>query len=274
MAEISRVLCAVDIDDPGRTAFTQALASARARDARLLLVCPAPVGQPFSLRAVDRVAYLLSIRRQAEAAGVDVFTSVQTGEPAEIILLHARARRADLIVISVEHGRSGGMLWGAIAEEVLRASTCPTLVVPAGASTPSSFARPVYAVDVETDDLAPGDALRLSNPADSTLAVVHVAASRRAAGPALDKLQSVLTGDDDARVTGRVLVGAVAREVLQAMQLADADLLVMNARRRSRVGRRLFGITRQLLERTPCPVLALPPESRRRITTGEQEKAA
>jgi hypothetical protein len=58
---ISRVLCAVDIDEPGRAAFAQALALARAHAAK-------------------------------------------HGEAGATILLHARARQPDLIVLSAAHG--------------------------------------------------------------------------------------------------------------------------------------------------------------------------
>ena len=38
----------------------------------------------------------------------------------------------------------------------------------------------------------------------------------------------------------------------------DADLIVIGSRRRTRVGRRLFGVTRELLTYAICPVLAIP----------------
>ena len=51
MKALSRVLCAVDIDEPGRAAFAQALALARVHDAKLLLVCAVPSNQPFNWQA-------------------------------------------------------------------------------------------------------------------------------------------------------------------------------------------------------------------------------
>src|SRR5688572_7241435 len=100
---LSRVLCTVDIDEPGRAAFAQALALARAHAASMIIVYAVPPNQSFNTGATERVAYLLNLRAAAEAAGLDVRVDVQHGETNEIILLHARARQPDLIVLSAAH---------------------------------------------------------------------------------------------------------------------------------------------------------------------------
>lgn len=274
MTRISRVLCAVDIDDAARTAFEQALAIARVHQARLLLVCPVAPGQPFNQRASERVAYLLMLRRQAEAEDVDVQVSVQSGEAAEILLIHASSRRADLIVVGVEHGRADGYAWGAVAEDVLRAAPCPTLVVPAGAAPRGTFVQVLCAVALTPrPDVPLTDARQLADPRGHTLTLFHAAASRSAATEALHALQHTLpsggTGAAPAPSAGssvalaRVGIGSAEAEILSAARAIDADLLVIGARPRNRLARRLFGVTRALLTTSSCAVLAVPVQAAR-----------
>lgn len=255
----SRILCAVDIDDSARSAFEQAVAIARTRDAKLLLLCAVPPEETFKQRAAERVSHLMRLRREAERAGVEVHTSVQSGPIAEIVLLHAAARQPDLIVIGVEHGRAHGWASGAVAEDVLRSSSCPTLIVPIGAPAQPSFARILTAIDVDKESVPSiDDAQQLAARYESQLTLLHVARSRTAATDALSKIQSLIPRPAGPPVAGRVAVGAVAKEVLNAARTMDADLIVIGARRRNRVGRRLFGVTRELLTDAICPVLAIP----------------
>lgn len=259
MTRISRVLCAVDIDDAARTAFEQALAIARAHQARLLLVCPVAPGQPFNQRASERVAHLLMLRRQAEAEGADVQVSVQSGEAAEIVLLHAESRRVDLVVVGVEHGRADGYAWGAVAEDVLRSAPCPTLVVPAGASPKGAFVQLLCAVALTPrPDVPLADARRLADPRAHTVTLFHAAASRSAATEALHALQHTIPSGGTGVALARVGIGSAESEILSAARAIDADLLVIGARPRNRLARRLFGVTRALLTTSTCAVLAVP----------------
>ncbi len=58
--------------------------------------------------------------------------SVQHGDPAGVILLHANSRHCDLLVLRT-HRRTGleRLRTGSVAGEVTRRATCPVLVVPA-----------------------------------------------------------------------------------------------------------------------------------------------
>jgi len=61
----------------------------------------------------------------------DITTFVKRGEPDEVILKTADEWQADLIVMGT-HGRTGlyHLLLGSVAEEVIKHSTKPTLIVP------------------------------------------------------------------------------------------------------------------------------------------------
>ena len=147
MTRLSRVICAVAIDDRDRHVFAHALVLARRNDANLLVLHAASPEVAFNEGATERVEFLQTLRALAEAAGVDVRVTVQRGPVAGIILLHARARNADLIVLGTRQKESRRGLSRWIAEQVLRDAPCPTLVVPQGADAPTRWDSVLCAVD-------------------------------------------------------------------------------------------------------------------------------
>jgi nucleotide-binding universal stress UspA family protein len=64
------------------------------------------------------------------ANALQVDTVILKGTPADAILTYAKAENIDLIVMST-HGRSGlaRMVYGSVAENVLRHAPCPILLV-------------------------------------------------------------------------------------------------------------------------------------------------
>lgn len=64
------------------------------------------------------------------ANAIDVETVILQGTPAEAILTYATDNKIDLIVMST-HGRTGltRIVFGSVAESVLRRSPCPVLLV-------------------------------------------------------------------------------------------------------------------------------------------------
>jgi predicted GH43/DUF377 family glycosyl hydrolase/nucleotide-binding universal stress UspA family protein len=75
-------------------------------------------------------SYLTGMRKALEARGLTVETDCPEGEASEAILRRARQLGADLIAITT-HGRTGvdRMLFGSVAEEVLRRAPCPVLLI-------------------------------------------------------------------------------------------------------------------------------------------------
>jgi nucleotide-binding universal stress UspA family protein len=77
-------------------------------------------------RRLDRVAL------DVEDAGVSCTAASQFGRSARAIVEHARRRAAGLIVLGHHRRRTlRNVLWGSIAERVVRAAPCPVLVIPA-----------------------------------------------------------------------------------------------------------------------------------------------
>lgn len=88
-----------------------------------------------TLHEVTRVreeaeAYLADVCARWGAAGLRVTTTVRAGDPAREIIAVARDAGADLIAMTT-HGRTGlgRILFGSVAEEVLRTADVPVLAV-------------------------------------------------------------------------------------------------------------------------------------------------
>jgi nucleotide-binding universal stress UspA family protein len=141
--DIRRILVPVDFSEAAPTLVRYAMEIVRGRGAavRLFHVIEAPVSAHVPVRAGKRagaaagdVLELAEERLEALAAGIKglrVDSHVAFGDPAKEILREAAEWNADVVVVAT-HGRSGirRALLGSVAEEVVRGSRCPALVVP------------------------------------------------------------------------------------------------------------------------------------------------
>ncbi len=131
MTTISKILCAIDLTKASRKAFDRALSIARVSNARLYILHAVPVDYPFCWRQRERVKLLSSLRERAEREGVLVRTVEQHGDPAQVIVLHANARKADLVVLGSNRRRGWQRFReGSIGERVLRRAAWAVLIVP------------------------------------------------------------------------------------------------------------------------------------------------
>jgi nucleotide-binding universal stress UspA family protein len=279
LKRLSRVLCAVAVDDRDRAVFAQALWLARRHDAQLLLLHAASPQGPFNRGATERVDFLRQLRALADAAGIDIRVTVQTGPVDEMILLHARARQVDLIVLGAAHDKETRRgLAGWIAERVLRDAPCPTLVVTRTSAPQESTAGALLcAVDFSpASQAAVAAAIEMSEHGGRPATLLHVvegggtgqqpvrrwiggAEYDRALGAdALKKLRSMIPPPAHGAVMARVAVGEPVNTILHAARRMNAGLLVIGAARRTRIGSTLFGKTGQLIRDAQCPILAVP----------------
>ncbi|MCC7359540.1 MAG: universal stress protein [Anaerolineales bacterium] len=92
---------------------------------------PAPAPRPVMDEAA---AYLSSLTLPSAIRSVS--SQVLAGAPPELIVATAEAGEVDLIVMST-HGRTGlvRLLYGSVAEAVLRGASVPVLLVPSRAVT-------------------------------------------------------------------------------------------------------------------------------------------
>lgn len=131
MPTLSRILCAIDLEKASERAFDRALALAKIGNARLFILHAVPAKVPFSSRSAERLQYLTELEERAEAEGVKVRVEQQHGDPAGVIVLHANARKVDLVVLGSNRRRGWRRLReGSVAERVLRRAAWPVLIVP------------------------------------------------------------------------------------------------------------------------------------------------
>ncbi len=131
MTTITKILCAVDLTKASRNAFDRALSIAHASNARLYILHAVPADVPFSSHQSERLELLTSLRQRAEQAGVRVRVVEQHGDPARVIVLHANARKADLVVLGSNRRRGWQRFKeGSVGERVLRRAAWAVLIVP------------------------------------------------------------------------------------------------------------------------------------------------
>ena len=82
------------------------------------------------MRRYDAGEYLAPLAARLRTRGVDATCQVRVGRPAEQILGAARESHADLIAMAT-HGRTGlgRLLFGSVAEEVLRHAPVPVFMI-------------------------------------------------------------------------------------------------------------------------------------------------
>jgi nucleotide-binding universal stress UspA family protein len=212
---------------------------------------------------------------------------VQQGEPAGIVLLHANAKRFDLLVIG-SHRRLGWERFrlGSVAERILQRAACPVLVVatPAqderGASS-GAVTRIVCPVDFTRGSTAAvATALSIVHETGGQLTLLHVLpafpspnASRvhgnvgtpknrqRVIERAHRRMEAALPPDvgESTTVQTRVAVGKPADVIARVATAVEADLVIVGVTARGALGRRLIGSTAaRVIGRTGSAVLTVP----------------
>lgn len=232
--------------------------------------------------AVARVtAYLDEVAATLERQGREVETRVAWGDPAEQIL--AAATGADLIIMTT-HGRGAGerILYGSVADRVVRHAPIPVLlvrggerpvkespvsrlIVPLDGSPLAEQALPV-AMDLaddlgvrihlvralETEKLR--SVLRLS-PSAATTYVSSVESLRSVAAAYLEE-QAKRVRSRDIPVTTQVVEGSPADELCRLAR--PGDIIVMTTRGRGGLQRWLLGsVTERVVREAPVPVLVV-----------------
>jgi nucleotide-binding universal stress UspA family protein len=249
------------------------------------------------------MTHIATLRHAAESEGVSLKVSVQHGDPAGVIVLHANARAFDLVVVGTHQRVGMGRLRdGSVAERVIQRVTSPVLIVPAvendaGKVSVPPFGRIVCATDFESASTAALDiALPIAQKAGGRLTLVHVingaspeSAARYTLRSRVPEFNRFLAEDAwrrlqeaiplEARQSGsvhaRVVTGAPSAEIVRIADEARADLIVMGVTSRGAIGRRLIGSTAaRVMRRAGCAVLAVPESRLERVPTTPQVNSA
>jgi nucleotide-binding universal stress UspA family protein len=272
-----RILCAVDASPPAAAAFEQALVFSAYQKAQLVVVHAVSKQGSYSWGAVERVAALAALRERAEALNVEVRVCVQQGDTAGVILLHARAQAADLIILgSYEPVGIARFRFRSIADRVVKGASCSVLLVPAEMTgvTPA-FRNIVCAIDLSSRSSATITNMSRFVKDGGRLTFLHVirdpgrrhfgraAVPEHSSAKALDaarQLHSLLDAQGSgAEVFVSVSAKAIHDEILRVASERKADLIVLGATRRAGLRRRFLGSTAlRVSRRSPLPVFVLP----------------
>jgi len=131
MTTIKKIVCAIDLTKASRNAFDRALSIARVSKGRLYVLHAVPDTRPFSWHQGERLELLTRLQQRAEREGIAARIVEQHGDPARLIVLHANARKADLVVLGSNRRRGWQRFKeGSVGERVLRSAAWPVLIVP------------------------------------------------------------------------------------------------------------------------------------------------
>jgi nucleotide-binding universal stress UspA family protein len=280
----SRVLAGVDFSKAAREAFDYAIALSSRYSAELVAVHAVPPDRPFSWRARGRMVLMERFRQKATDARVEFTERIQSGPAADVILLHARSLRPDVIVMGTNQ-RTGmeRLRVGSVAERVATKATVPVLLVPERRriATTQPFRHVAVAVDFSpSSDRAVDQALTLATGPGDRITLIHVVHGfSSAVRPYLHEYGVIPYQDErirDARqrlrsiaalvrrtsphlVETRVLAGDTAAEIGRMVDTIGADVLVAGVPKRGAVSRALFGTTAARLLRTVrVPLMVVP----------------
>jgi len=143
MFKIHTILCPVDFSDASRKAvqYAKEFASSMGSVVHLLnVVEPRPMAVDITLNYVpleedlEQAAEedLQVILQEFQLAGLKVESSIEIGNPSDVILDKSKDLDVNLVIMG-SHGKKGlsRLIMGSVAETVVRKANCPVLIVKA-----------------------------------------------------------------------------------------------------------------------------------------------
>jgi nucleotide-binding universal stress UspA family protein len=222
----------------------------------------------FVERRLTRIAHSL------ESGGVAVEWRVVEGRATRAILDAATSWRADLIAMATRKW-SGIDRWlnDSIADEVVRSSEAPVLVVPPDWK-PRQAGVQIARIIVPLDGSPRAEsalrfAIALAESLETELILLRVveAQSEHTANDYLASISAeTRTALPGRTVETRVISGVPSDVVARSAETLDADLIVMSTRGTSGIQRAVLGsVATATLERSTVPLVlkAVPPPNRR-----------
>ena len=246
-------------------------------------------------------AYLQSVAERLSADGTKAEVHVCYDEPVRAILGTAERQRADLIVMST-HGRGGlsRMLYGSVADQILRRARIPVLLVPSivdhawPTEGPLSLLVPLDGSELATEALHSADLLTEAFGARLTLLRVvqpvpyplygegyayvpydedaEVAEAQRYLADQAARLAERSVG-----VTTDVTVGDPARVIGEVARERNVDVVVMATHGHGGLSRVILGsVATATLRHTTAPLLLVRPAAvhQAELSTGHTEASS
>jgi nucleotide-binding universal stress UspA family protein len=283
---LRHVLAPTDLSESGAAALKYARLFADRTNATLTVLYCDPILYPFeTIAGVSAAAvYVPTPEQQAQIEaqvskcaepwlhGRPYGVAVHIGQPVPLILRAAEEWRTDLIVMGT-HARHGWRraILGSVNEGVLHGSRCPVLTIrnhrlPSddGRVAISKIVCPVNFSDVARDSLR--YAAQVADAFNAELIVIRVIEPGQPENVAAnaERLREWAGADVEGAYSYRELVlrGGAAERVLDAIDDAGADLLVVGAQHRLFRDATVIGTTTERLVRfASCPVLVVTRET-------------
>jgi len=284
--------------------LARSLAQSRGGSIWLLRVAPESVLSDDHTATHEAGQSIERIARELARSGVDVHPVIREGDAAQEIVHLSRDVGADLIVMRTR-GRCGleRVVFGSVAEEVLKKSSIPLVLVRPGGRRTSHIRKLLVPVDG-----SPGGAVALRTAAEFAQATrasinivqvvvpipmhVYAAPYDYASAAFYDS-----AWDDDALASARVYVdavalrlrnlglsvdaearmarscgGGVAEAIVETAEQASVDLIVMSTQALTGPARALLGSVADAVVRTSqCPVLLVHRAETRKELTNSPE---
>jgi nucleotide-binding universal stress UspA family protein len=310
MTNFKRVLAATDLSEASKRAVDRAARIARDHGAELELM---HVVNRQPLQMLMRFVPALEIQSEAEIVaaagrelgqlgvaigqrhGVRVVTHVCGGNPYRDIAARAETTGPDITVIGAHGEHSGkGVLIGATAQKVARATSGPVLIVRGGAVGP--YDKVLAPVDLSTESRhAVEMAVRVAPRA--SLYVLHAyeppfedkayfaGASKEALARYRKSVEEWARTQIDALIAKSTLDNAVATRLIrrgraplvieEATRELDVDLIVMNARGHSEISRFFLGsVSLHVMLETPVDLLLVKGAGKGASGVGHEREAS
>jgi nucleotide-binding universal stress UspA family protein len=257
--------------------FATAIAGGLGVPLELLRVVPAGTAGAED----DARTYLNQVR---DRVGDHAQVMIQTGQPAAQIVAVAEAANEPLIIMTT-HGRGGigRVVFGSVADKVLRGVSAPLLLIRSG--TPATTQANVQTIMVPIDGSAFSEVaipyaellarvfkaeVRLVRVIEATYVTTGTVLAPAAAAEAIPEVREAteyLAGvaqrlrDNGIRVQTQVLEGFPTNQLLAYEKESGADLVVMATHSRTGLGRLVYGsVAERVLNNGAVPVLMVQPQ--------------
>lgn len=302
MLTLKRILFPTDFSIGAEHAFEHASRLALEFDAELHVLNVMPPNKPAPEDPMDYLGLEKeNLDTWSDAAHPQVsgnlkvvHARVQVTSPPEGIIYYADNHHIDLIVMST-HGRRGldHFLVGSVAEDVVRHATCPTYTVREAVSpTRSDSIRSVLVpIDFSSASVLPVTyAKELCARRGADLKLLHVV--EEAVFPTTYGVDSVAiavpkilersriamqrlvdsTPGPDVRTSTHVLIGHVAKGIVDFIDENGIDLVVMATHGHGGIERLVIGsVTEKVIRTANCPVLSLKAAARHFVAADAPE---
>ncbi|MBK7019867.1 MAG: universal stress protein [Candidatus Microthrix sp.] len=290
---MSRVVVGVDASSMPTAALREALSEAHLRGSVLKVVSVwsypplsaeerlLTTASAVEAETIERVGETVDrLRHEGHNSELTIKVDVRQGAPGKVLI--DLAVGCELLVVGRrDRSRLRHLVLGSVADQCVRHSPVPVMVVPSDWERPDRSGDVTLAVGMDFSDSA-NEALRWTlgeaERRNAAVRVVHSweepmlvggdlmmamppsAALEHDAEERMDRFMSALDVPDGVSVTGSVRRGPPAQVLLEAAE--DADMVVVGSRGLGGFAGLLLGsVARRVTHLAPCPVVVVPSEN-------------